>query len=207
MRTIISPQNNIIVKLEKKFEEMIRCDNGVLLYKDVTFHPEEHVVLEAQVVSVPRSIIRRADYEAYTELPAIGDTVLIRYDVVFDYLDQPDNANPIYRNCIDLDGEEYWKVDVMQLFAVKQPKSYRMLNGHVMCDTIVESLDSISTLILPDYVKRRTRKDKLRIRHVGSGPYRKDHILYCRAGAVQEYRTYDDSFCIIQQRHIQGIAL
>lgn len=207
MRTIISPQNYIIVQFEKKFEEMIKCENGIVLFKDVTYHPEEHVSMYAKVISVPRSIIRRADYEGYTELPEPGDTVLVRYDVLFDYREQPDHANPIFQNCFEVDGEEYWRVDIMQLFAVKEADAYRMLNGYIMCRPTLGNNSVHQFLIMPDYMKAFTRKDKLLIRHIQHPILEPGNIVYCNPAIVQEYRTFADSFCIIRYSHIQGVEL
>jgi len=207
MAKIISPQNNVIVQLAKKHEDMIQCANGIILYKDTTFHPEEHVMIEAKVISIPRSIIRRADYEGYSELPDVGDTILTRYDVVFSYVDQPDNANPIYKNLFDVDGQEYWMVDVMQIFAVKETHGYRMLNGYVMCATTAEGAPAHQFLVLPEFMQLKTRKDRLLIRHIGAGYFREGDIVFCNPHIVQEYRTFDDSFCIVKQSHLQAISL
>lgn len=204
---LISPQNKIIVEIEKKFYDTIEFESGVTLYQDTTFHPEEFAMMEAKVISVPRSIIDRPDYNGFKELPEEGDTILIRYDVIFSYRDQPDRATPFYKNLIMHNGQEFWRVDVLQCFAIKKEGGYRMLNNYVMCDMVELKRNIGEILVLPEHMRTEIRRDTMRVRHIFSWDIVAGQIIYTTPNAAQQYKKGIDEFYIIQQRHIQAVAL
>lgn len=207
MLKIISPQNKIIVQIEKKFQDTISFASGVTLYQDTTFHPEQHAMLKAKVISVPRSILQRADYDGYNELPSPGDTILMRYDVVYSYRNQPDRDTPIYKNILHVRGEEYWLADILQVFAVETQEGYRMLNGYVFCDLLAEKREAPEWLTLPMYMTAEVRNDKMRVRHINHPTVTPGDTIYCTPNVAQRYSINMDSFYIIKQSHIQGIAV
>lgn len=207
MPTIISPQNNIIIQLEKKYDEEFVFESGLKLYKDINFHPEESVMLIGTVVSIPRSIIKRVDYEGYNDLPEVGDKVLIRYDVVFAYTNQPDRDTPIYKNLFVYEGVEYWMVDIMQVFAVQQGEDYKMLNGYIMCNPVSEERSLGKLLITPDYMREEIRRDRYRVKYSPLGAVQAGELIYCTPNVAQQYRIGSDEFYIIKESHLQAVAL
>jgi len=207
MQTLISPQNYVIISIAQKFYETITFKSGVTLYKDTTFHPEESAMLVGKVVGKCLSIIQRADYEGYTELPAVGETILMRYDVVYSYKDQPERNTPIYDNMIRRDGEEYWKCDIQKVFAVKTPEGYRMLNGYIFCDLIEEERSIGDLLVLPEHFRTQIRKDKMRVRYSEHPEAKPGDVIYCTPNVAQLYQIDTEQFYIIKASHLLAADL
>jgi hypothetical protein len=132
-----APINSLYVTIEKKFQETITFDSGVTLYKDTSFHPEESVMLKAKVVSVPRAIQQRYDYRGFdTDIPYVGATILMRYDVIFRYKEQPDRSTPIYKNLVFYGGQEYWRVDIQQALGIFIGGKLYGLNHYIICEPV-----------------------------------------------------------------------
>lgn len=215
---IISPQNNLIVTIPAKFYDQITFESGVTLYKDTGFHPEESAMLAARVISVPRTILKREDYKGMRCDIKPGDTILMRYDVVFSYKNQPDRDTPIYKNMLYYQGQEYWLCDIQKVFAViksNEPTTYLMQNGYVMCDKTIENRgDQSSLIVTPEGMRNVERKDRLLVSAIGlpldGHPLLRivpGRIVYCSPGVVQSYESESRKFCIIKQSHIEGVEV
>lgn len=208
-----TPLNIFLVTITQKFYDEITFESGITLYHDTTFHPEEHAMLQAKVVAVPKGIQQRQDYAGMTIDIREGDEILMRYDVVYSYYDQPDRATPVYKNILYHSGEEYWKVDIQQIFAVIRDGVTTMLNGYVLCEQYNEAV-SHSFLYVPEHYQTVQRKDKLRVKNIGKAlqgypslDVQEGDIVYCSPGVAQTYRINREEFCIIKQSHILGKTL
>lgn len=210
----VAPVNNVIVTLEKKLYDSITFQSGIKLHIDPSWHPEEYAMLEATVVTVPKGIINRFDYKGMKLSVKPGDRVLIRYDVVFSYRDQPERDTPIYKNLILLhDGQqykEYWLCDIQKIFAIIKDGEYNMLNGYVLLDPITEKLDSVSQLlVIPDSIALKERKDVAIVRAIGA-PLDGQPQLCVQPGekviinprVVQQYQIDTRRFFIIKQQYL-----
>lgn len=206
-----APVNTIYATIEKKFYDTIEYASGIKLYKDTGFHPEEAAMLQATVVSVPKEIIDRPDYAGFTINVQPGDTILIRYDVVFSYKDQPDRSTPIYDNVVLYNGVEYWKVDIQKIFGIIRKGEIIMINGHVCCDRLEEERPDYGALILPAHYRIAERSDKMVVKYIGL-PLREQptlsispgDIVYCLPGVAQAYEINLQKFYIIKQSHLLG---
>lgn len=208
------PLNNILVTIPNKFYDTIEFDSGVKLYKDTGYHPEESAMLEAVVVSIPRAIQGRADYEGMTTPMKPGDRILMRYDVVYSYINQPENDTPIYKNVLLYNGEEYWKVDIQKIFGLILDDEIFMINGYVLCDILYDDTRSKRIILpgnaqVPELFKPILPADRLRVKHIGFplfghlqlGVSVGDDILAMQ-GVAQRYEINDTAFYIIKQSHI-----
>lgn len=209
MYKITPPSNTVLVRLDKKFYDTIQYESGIVLYKDTTYHPEESAMLEAEVVEVPLSIIKRPDYEGMTVGVSPGDKVLVRYDVVFSYKNQPDRETPVYKNVLLYRGDEYWKVDVQQIFGKKCVDDYEMLNGYVYCEPIKELLPDHAWLRRPDHYTTQVRNDRMRVKHIGMALAHQPElsilpgdVIYIHPGMAQRYEIAGKDFFIVKQSHI-----
>src|SRR6266581_2092011 len=141
-----APANTVIIKLEKKFYDSVTFQSGQTIHFDPSWNPEEYTMLRAEVVSIPKSVTQRQDYDGFEIVVKPGDEVLVRYDVVFSYKDQPDRDSPIYKNLIfkynELTGrhEELWLCDIQKIFGVINGNQVNMINGYVMLEPITENL-------------------------------------------------------------------
>lgn len=205
-----APINKLIVKLEKKLYDSRTFESGQTIYFDPSWTPEEYAMLKATVVSVPPGVIERQDYKGIKICVEPGDEVLIRYDVVFAYKDQPDRDSPVYKNLIfkynDLleKFEELWLCDILQVFAIIKDKAYQMINGYVMLDIITEQKEDYSSLIIrPDNYKVNEIKNRARIRAINSIlPLKPGDIVFINPSTVMHYQINLEKFYIIKEEYI-----
>ncbi len=212
MLALIAPLNTVYATIDKKFYDTIDFDSGLKLFRDTGFHPEEHAMLQATVVSVPKAIMNRQDYEGMTIEVQPGDRILMRYDVVFSYTHQPERDTPIYKNVLLYQGIEYWKVDLQKIFGIIQEDTIIMVNGYVCCDLLEEEQEDSGLILRPDNFRKKERRDKMVVRYIGrplAGQPALNcdpgDIIYCSPGVAQLYEINQKNFYIIKQSHIVGM--
>lgn len=201
--------NKLIVRLSKKLYDSKTFESGQTIFFDPSWHPEEYAMLEAIVVSVPKGIIDRPDYHGYQISVNPGDRILIRYDVVFSYTDQPDRDSPIYRNllfeynAVTGQYEENWLCDILQVFAVKYNDQWEMVNDFVMLDIIKETVIKDTFLILPDSLKNQELKHKgIIVASGANGGLNKGDIVYLNPNMVMRYQLNLSPFYIIKKQYV-----
>jgi hypothetical protein len=208
-----SPVNKLIVKLESKLYDSRTFESGQTIYFDPSWHPEEYAMLEAVIVSLPNSITRREDYRGYQLKDlAVGDKIMIRYDVVFAYDDQPDRDTPRYKNLVfqfneeSKKFEELWLCDILQVFAAIRGDRMIMLNGFVMLDVIIERKSDYSGLIIrPGSYNNLELKNRATVRAVNSIlPIRAGDVVFINPETVMQYQLNLDKFYIIKEHYILG---
>lgn len=199
-----------MVTIEKKLYDSVTFDSGQTIYFDPSWHPEEYAMLRARVISVPRGIIKRKDYEGAEISMMPGDEIYMRYDVVFAYRDQPDRDTPIYKNLLlrwndeSKRHDEIWQCDVLQVFAIIRDEII-MVNDYVMLDPISETFGDYSDLIArPDNWKNVEVKDRARIRHIGSNSLglKGGETVYVNPSTIMCYTINTMKFFLVKQRNI-----
>lgn len=82
MRT---PVDKILVKVENAFNDEIKLSNGLVLYKDVSWSPQDHVTIEGEVIGVPDKI-SSGDLFKTGIVPEVmeGDKLFFSYMVISD---------------------------------------------------------------------------------------------------------------------------
>lgn len=91
MRT---PVDKILVKVESAFNDEIKLSNGLVLYKDVSWSPQDHVTIEGEVVGIPDKISKSDPFKAgIVPEVALGDKLFFSYMVISDResVDDPDS--------------------------------------------------------------------------------------------------------------------
>ena len=208
-----TPINKLIVKLEKKLYDTRTFESGQKIYFDPSWHPEEHAMLKATVITVPPGVIDRQDYKDYEICVKPGDEILIRYDVVFAYEDQPDRDTPIYKNIIfeynEETGryEELWLCDILQVFAIIRQGQYCMINGHVMLDVLVEKkADFTNRIIRPNSYNDFIIKNRAKVRAINSKklPLASGDVIFINPQTVMHYQINLEQFYIIKEQYILG---
>lgn len=209
-----TPINKLIVTLEKKLYDSRTFESGQTIYFDPSWHPEEYAMLKAKVVSVPPGVINRNDYKGYTISMEPGDEILIRYDVVFAYKDQPDRDTPVYKNLIFEYNEQFekfeelWLCDILQVFAIIKDGKYHMINGFVMLEPIVDKrADFTSRIIRPDSFNNVLIKDRAIVQAANSKdlPISVGDTVYINPNMVMQYQLNMDKFYIIKEHYILAI--
>jgi hypothetical protein len=217
--TMRCPVKYLIVTIEKKFQDTVVFKSGTTLYIDPSWDPSMYAMMEAEVVSAPSRTgydpgdFRTWDYKGLSIDMEPGDKILMDYRTIFSYTDQPDRDTPIYKNLFFVEGIEYWKCALGHVLAYIREGEIHMVNGWVMGDILQEELPQTSIIIIPDNVKTKPYKDRMRIRHIGSPlPHepklkaKVGDLVYIDPKYVQEYRVNEDSFYIVRQSRIQGYA-
>lgn len=204
-----TPANKLIVRLSKKLYDSRTFESGHTIFFDPSWKPEEYAMLEATVESVPPSIINRNDYHGYELCVKPGDTILIRYDVVFAYHDQPERDSPIYKNLIfeynedSQKYEEYWVCDILQVFAVKLDDQWQAINGFVMMDIIIEQQSDFTYILLPDSLKSNELKNKATIVSGGAKlGLDSGDVVHINPNMVMRYQFNLKPFYIIKEQYI-----
>lgn len=206
-----TPINKLIVTLEKKLYDSRTFESGQTIHFDPSWHPEEYAMMKAKVVSVPPGVIDRPDYAGYEICVKPGDEILIRYDVVFAYIDQPDRDSPIYKNLIFHYNEllekfeELWLCDILQVFAIIRHGEFHMINGFVMLDIVKEHNELSGRIIQPDSYNNVDSKQRAMVRcgGTGLGLFPTD-MVYINPQTVMQYQLNLERFCIIKERYILG---
>ncbi len=95
-------QNNIIVQFDKKFQEQLVSDGGLVLHQDTSFRPEWHTTVQGKVMSVPIKLTVGGGHDTVDpDRPRINPIVKPGDDLIFSYLvvmnrGQTDNAGDIF---------------------------------------------------------------------------------------------------------------
>ncbi len=205
-----TPINKLIVSLDKKLYDSRTFESGQTIYFDPTWQPEEYAMLKARVISVAPGVINRQDYKGYSICVEPGDEILIRYDVVFAYRDQPDRDTPVYKNLLFVYNEqleqyeELWLCDILQVFAIIKDGQYQMINGYVMLDPITEKrADFTSRIIRPDNYNNIVIKDRAVVRAVNSSlPIYVGDTVYINPQTVMQYQLNLEKFYIIKEQYV-----
>ena len=204
-----APINNLYVTIEKKFYDTVTFASGIVLYKDTTFHPEESVMLIAKVISVPKAIQQRYDYDGMQCIIKPGDTILMRYDVVFCYVDQPERDTPIYKNVLLYNGVEYWKVDIQKVFAIQRGVDWEMVNGYALCEPYNETISFGKLLVVPENYRTIQRNNTMKVKYINAPlttapvlPVLPNDLIHVVPDVAQLYEIDGHPLYIIKQSHI-----
>ena len=103
MTTPVCIQNNLLVELDKKFQDEIITQGGLALFKDTTFNPEWNVTVSGKVASIPKKLTV-GDGKVQSFWPdrvrifpniKVGDEIIFSYMVVMNRV-LSDNAGDIF---------------------------------------------------------------------------------------------------------------
>lgn len=209
---IRAPYDNLIVTISQKFYDSVKFESGVTLFYDPKWDPSEHSMLEAKVVSVPRTIQVREDFEGFsTEGIKPGDDILMRYDVVFAYKAQPDNDTTRFKNEMWYRQKSYWRADIRKVFAVVKDGAYHMLHDYILCEPIIEkqSVMFSDKIIRPNSYLEITRLDEVIVKSIGKNnmgilPGDRIEVL---PKIMQQYKINGKLYFLISHRHVLGKCL
>lgn len=200
---IQAAKNNYFIKVKSAYTK-----NATDILRLSAIQNQSSVFIEdfAQIVGEVVSIPCIVDMKGFSgEGIRVGDTVVIRYDVIHDFAIKPDGEN-YFRNLLFIKGEQLWKASIDKIFAVIRDNEIFMINGYVMLQDFQEPLI---------YVKasaRRARKAKIgHIMQIGFpqkglmpiSAHVNDNV-YFDANKTSKYRIGDKKFRIITQQNIFG---
>lgn len=204
------PLNNLLVKLKTKYignySNIMKAAN---LNPSNKLNPLDLVQIVGEVVALPKAIDqRRRGMEGFTLKDIeVGDTVIFRYDVVGDYVVNPETDNIEYKNMVWFKGQEFFLVDIVRAFAVikKESQNIKMLNGFVM----LTDLEAENQIYLPQHMVRIARAKEATLEHIGNAldgrkrvdAFPGDRVLV-HPHKLQHYQISGKHFAITRQEHL-----
>jgi len=206
-----SPVNSLIVTIDTKYiadlSNMIKRAN---LNPQTQINPADYVQLIGSIVSFPRTIIERNDYEGFScKDIRVGDKAIFSHNVVFSFTEQV-GGTATYKNMFWFRGQEYWKVDIQQLYAVIRNEQIIMVNGYCM----VEEMSEPSQIVVPAKMKKILRTSTATLTGIGNpleGQERisaeRGDIVHYNPNKVITYQIKGKKFGILKQNQICAVEV
>lgn len=206
---IQAPFNSIIVTIDTKFianfSNMIKRAN---LNPGSRINPSDYVNIIGTIISIPKAISKKEEYAGFsTKDIKPGDKAIFRYDVVFDFVEQGENIEPVYKNRIWFKGNEYWLCDIQKLFAVIRDNELIMVNGYCM----IEGMTAAPVIIIPHSVKRIVEAAEAMLTQIGNNLTHTQNSqavggesVFYNSKRVQEYEVNGKKIGILRQQDLLG---
>jgi len=204
-----SPSNNIVIKVKTKwidnFDNILRM---AALNPQSMLNPADYVQIRGEVVSIPKSISKRKDYEGYSLSDIrVGDTAIFSNQVISTTTQLEPEAEPVYKNRVYYNGEEYFMADIQHIYAVVRNKQIRMQNGYVM----VTDMEKPPLIIMATQTKKLISSAQAVITHIGRSLTTERPIdampgdtVYFNPSKLLNYQMNGIPFGILKQSHILG---
>jgi co-chaperonin GroES (HSP10) len=205
---IEAPVNKVIVHPKTKYIRHITdLMKRSAIQNGATVDPSDYVNIVGEIVSVPKTISTKPEYSGFTiDNIMPGDVGIFSYRVIYDLIIKQENGEPVYKNLIKYNGEEYFSCDIRLLFAVIRDNEIHMLNGYVMLTDFEQD-----KIILSPSLKNRKKTKSSQIMHIGNPKSNIPSInaqngdtVFFNPGKVQQYEMNSKKFIILQQEKILG---
>jgi co-chaperonin GroES (HSP10) len=139
---MITP-TKILIQVEKRFEDEIKTDSGIVFYKDTSYDLEWNSRIFGTVVAPPvRVPLDQATSDVFNTDVRVGDKLYFNYNVLID----EDNR-------IVEDGKEYWTVDFYMAIAVVRDGKIIPLGDHILIEPRYEELKS--DILITDHITKK----------------------------------------------------
>lgn len=205
---IQAPTNKVIVYPKTKYIKHITdLMKRSSIQNGATVDPTDVVNIVGEIVSLPMQISDTKDYEGYTtEDLQVGDIAIFSFKVIYDLIIKQENGEPVYKNLIKYNGNEYFSCDIRNLFGVIRGEEIIMVNGYVMATEFEQ--DKI--IVSPSLKKVKKTKSSY-IMHIGGSKSNAKKIganngdlIFFDPQKVQHYEINEKKFIILQQDKIFG---
>jgi hypothetical protein len=199
-----SPLNNVIVKVEQR---MIRNFTSILRMAAIqnltSIEKADFVNIVGEVVSVPLEIStwkrEYKDFSTHDIKP--GDKCIFSHDVIFNFIQEDPEAEPIHKNSFWYKDNEYWNCDILNLYAVIRDGEIRMQNGYVM----LENLNKPSPIYLPQNIKKSAYTGSGTVTNIEMNPtIKKMDTVYFSSSVIRLYQISEKPFGILRRNQILG---
>lgn len=214
MKYPISAYNNLIVKLDKKFQDEIITSGGLKLFLATQFEPGENATITANVVSIPRAMSDDDDMRnIYNDIQP-GDEVIFRYLVVCSMNEH--FAYPVYENEFEYQGESYWKVPYNMVLGYYRKGELYPASGHVFLEPSAPEMrpdKSDGGIWIPDTAREKNKPIvNAKIGYIGK-PY-KNHLpakaevgdtVVLEKKFIEKYTVRGKKWWVSKQDRILGV--
>lgn len=200
---IQSAVNKVIVQVKTKY---IRNFTSILkmaaIQNNSSIDPSDYCNIIGTVVSAPKSISKRREYKGFSKDDIQeGDTVIFSNYVIGTTVQTEPEADPIFKNMFWYKGQEYWMVNIDQLYAVIRDGEIRMQNDYVM----LVDLEAPPKIILTTNVKKRIGAATGTISNIAyNDELRKGDEVYFKSSQIRNYQINEKPFGILQRHQILG---
>jgi len=199
--------NNVIVKVKTKYiSNMTDLLKVSAIQHGSTIDPADFVNIVGEIVSVPKAISDKNEYKGFsTDDIYEGDTAIFSYQVIATRIQRPHNQDPIFKNLIYYKGQEYFSVNITQLFAVIRAGEIRMQNRYVM----LEQLEKPRIIILDAKTKKLNSAASAVVSNIENNTFqiKEGDKVYFAPNKIQLYQIAGKPFGIIKQKDILGIEI
>lgn len=179
------------MEIEKKFQDKM---GGVVV--DTTWAPEEWATVRGVVVSAPAKVVDDP-YRKVTQNVRADDQIFFSYAVIFDYINQPVDDTPIYKNLVVAGGREYWQVPLQEVFARRdQFGMWSMVTEMVM---VKPDFEEYRGFIL---TRKREEQGEVMAMPVGEYDFGRGDRVYFEEKFVQKYNLGGQMYYLIPPRRI-----
>ncbi len=208
---LAAPINKIYVKVKSKFignySNIIKAAN---LTAGSELNPADLAQIIGEVVSLPKRITtERRGYENYSLANIqVGDTAIFSYRVIwnhqvvmkYNYATAKEEEDVVLHNAVWYRGQEYFRCDIMDIFAVIRDGEITMLNNWCM----IEDMDKPSVIVLPQRLSKIKNSIKATLTNCYQDDLPKDTTVFCHPNKIQHYAINEKKFGIIKQKDILG---
>lgn len=201
-----APLNNLLVKVDTKYIGNITDIMRLSAIQDnSSIDPSDLVNIYGEVVSVPLKIQDKREYNGFsTDNIQVGDIAIFSYLVISELVTIQDKDDAEFKNRVWYKGEEYFAVNIKNLFGVIRNGEIIMLNGYVMTTQYEES-----KIIVPTHLRRIKQAAKCEVMHSGYSKTNETPIgiesgdtVYYNPFIAQKYQIKGKKFCIVTQNKI-----
>ena len=208
---LAAPINKLYVKVKSKF---IGNYSNIIKAANVTagsqLNPADLAQIVGEVVSLPKRIT--TEERSYENLSLdniqVGDTAIFSYRVIwnhqvvmkYNYATGKDEEDVVLHNSVWYRGEEYFRADIMDIFAVIRDGNLTMLNNWVM----VEDMEKPSVIVLPQRLSKIKNATKATLTHIYQNDLPEGDTVFCHPNKIQHYAINEKKFGILKQKDILG---
>lgn len=205
----VAPVNNVVLSLTTKWiRNFTSLMKMAAIQNNTSIEPADFVQITGKVVSVPKEISSRREYEGFSVSDIRpGDQAIFSYQLVYSFASTSPDADPIYKNLVTYRGKEYWVCDIMNIFAVVRDEKIRMQNGYVM----LRDLEKPPMIVLSQATKKSITSASATIGHIGKPLTHQSRIhadvgdkVFFNPNVLQTYQMNNIPFGIIHQSKILG---
>lgn len=181
--------NWVLVKPDPGNNE-IRLKGGKKLFLNTSFEEHQHAVTSGTVVKCPSSLTYYTEHTTARLQYHTTQELLPGDKIIFHFLQ---TSSSVSKGRYIEDGDEiYLLIKYDSIFCALRGEKILPINGYILVEPkMVAAYETISTLILPDYLKKQTSEMRGTIRHMASPLFGYDD--YPEYGEdSNEYQVGDD---------------
>ena len=196
-------ENRVLVKVKQRYiKNMTSLFKMAAIENNTSLEPADLVNIVGEVCGVPDNIEqKKREYRGFSVSDIkVGDTAIFSHSVIFDFINGKHEDEPVFKNSVRDNRQEYFLADIIDIFAVVRNEEIRMQNGYVMlCE-----MEKESKIFLPQHLRKRGVASA-NVQHIGVNPQVKTgDRIYFNPNRVAIYQINGKPFGILRFRDILG---